>query len=406
MKRIYGLAILLGLVLVACHPSPDTNVNNPAGGLWLSQAELNTLGAVPSYVVTNANKTINNTDGAEIICSNDFNNSQNVLAAGIVAAKNDSAAARTAVRNAIADVIGSEDSCSDNRQLGISRKLPGYVWGADLANLRVVDPTLNNQFSDWIWYLLNVNDGQSGCGTTGGDGGPGIIGCHLHRSHNWGTVAGVARVVGNHYIAVNDPDQAHRERSVGDVIFRADRTDAKRVVQGQFDTSVYNGFGDRHADNKHACVPSTFASSGEPVNGPGECPKGSLGLSWDGGIPEDLDRGTRTPGTCTGTIDGHAWGAGNYATGEIYALYRFHKTRHEDDDANAIRAWANDGGERVLSFFNRLSFACGKAGNYPEGDDQPWPFLVNNLYGTAYPEDSASATGKVYSYTDYMPQMP
>lgn len=408
MKRITCLVVaILGLALVGCHPVPDTNPANPAAGLWLSRAELDTLGAVPSYITSEANQTINNTDGAEILCGNDPNNSQHVLAAGIVAAKNNSAAARTAVRNAIADVIGSEDGgpCTDTRQLGISRKLPGYVWAADLINLPQRDPTLNGQFTDWLWYLVNNNSGESECGSTGGPGGPGIIGCHLARSHNWGTVAGVARIVADSYMGFNDPQSADRTRALNDVGFRGDRVDAQRVVKGQTDATTYNGFDDRHEPQKHACVPNDFDTPGGPPVNPFPCdvpPAG--GIDWNGGIPEDLDRGTRTPGTCSGTIDGHAFGAGNYFTGEIYALWRFHKIRHDDDQAAEIRDWSAGAGNRVMAFFDRLRINCGATGNYPVDDDQPWPFLANKLYGSNFPTGDPGATGKVYSFTNYLPQ--
>lgn len=409
IRRTTVVLVLVAITaLVACHPVPDTNPANPAAGLWLSRAELDTLGAVPSYVVSEANQTINNTDGAEILCGNDPNNSQHVLAAGIVAAKNNNATARTAVRNAIADVIGSEDGgpCTDTRQLGISRKLPGYVWGADLINLPQRDPTLNAQFTDWLWYLVNNNSGESECGSSGGPGGPGIIGCHLARTHNWGMVAGVARIVADSYMAVNDPQATDRTRAQNDLGFRADRTDARRVLLGQTgDLSAYNGWTDRSSNQPHACNPSTFATNGPPVNpGPPCDPPPAGGIDWNGGIPEDLDRGTRTPGTCSGTIDGHAFGAGNYHTGEVYAMWRWHKIHHEDSQADDIKNAGFGSGARVLGFFQRLRSSCGASGNYPTGDDQPWPFLVNKLYGGSAPTDDPGATGKVYSFTDYLPQ--
>ncbi|MEP6995784.1 MAG: hypothetical protein ABI968_14775, partial [Acidobacteriota bacterium] len=156
-------------------------------GIWISAAELDLLptsGAAWNALVTAASATP--IAGNATLIDQDSVHSRNTMAAALYAARTNSAAARTKVRDAIRLVKGTELSSelTSNRLLQLGRNLPGYVIAADLIDLKAFDPTFDAQFRVWIGALrTKVFSGHFQT----------IANADEHDAANWGAYDGAAR---------------------------------------------------------------------------------------------------------------------------------------------------------------------------------------------------------------------
>ncbi len=282
----------------------------------------------------------------------DLNSQHDVytLAGALYYARTGDATIRAKTANAIMSSIGTENG-GDGRTLAPSRNLVSYVIAADIINLHEYDATKDAQWRTFISAIRNhVFDGRT------------IITTHNERPNNWGTHAGATRVAIDRYI--------------GDT---ADLQKAAMVFKGWLgDRTSYAGF-------KYGELDWQFDAS-KPV---GINPKGAIkdGHNIDGVLPDDQRRGcTFTWPPCK---ENYVWEALQGASVQALLLQRAGYPVFDWQDKALYRAVAWE--------YNINGFA-------PSGDDVFIPWIINKKYGTSFAVVSPVATGKNFSYTDWLYQ--
>ena len=261
MTRISLRTFLLTMTLVACGqnmpgpaavttPGPETAT---ADGVWISHNELIAL-PLNSAAWSALERQARQPCGGADLANQDSNANVCVLAKALAFARTGTASYQTGVIGALSEV--ADTGGYRGRALSLGRELAAYVIAADVINLSVVDPPLDQRFRSAIARLL----------TTGTSDGPGnLVECHENRPNNWGTNCGASRAAVLSYLR----DSAGLAR-------------VAQVFQGWLgNRSAYAGF--EFGDLSWQCN----ATAPVAINPPG-CARD--GKSIDGVLPDDQRR--------------------------------------------------------------------------------------------------------------------
>lgn len=243
------------------------------------------------------------------------------------------------IHQALARVPGTEGADT----LALGRNLASVVLAADLVGYR--DPG----FAAWLRDVMRTK--------LSGDT---LISTHEDRPNNWGTHAGASRVAADLYL--------------GDT---ADLGRAAAVFRGWLgERSVYAGFNYGDLDWQ--------ADDDRPV---GINPAGASidGHSVDGVLPDDQRRagGFQWPPP----QENYVYEALQGALLQAELLFRAGYPAY---------AWSNQALLRAYSWLQ------GPAGYPAEGDDTWQMHLVNARYGTGFPAQVPSRSGKNFGFTDWL----
>jgi hypothetical protein len=234
--------------------------------------------------------------------------------------------------------------------LALGRELGAYVISADLIDLQSFNPTLDARFRTTLMALRTIY--TPGAASS-------IIDCHERRPSNWGSHCGATRIAIAAYL--------------GDT---ADLARAAQVFKGYLgDRAAYSGF--EYGDLSWQCDPT------RPVGiNPVGCVKN--GLSLDGVLPDDQRRG----GTFTTSPpqENYVWEAMQGLVAQAVMLERAGYAPFEWSDRALLRAarWLHD------------------VNGFPAVGDDTWqPPVLNDAYGTSFPEQIPSRAGKNVGWTDW-----
>lgn len=324
---------------------------NPSAGILVSAAELARLPT--SGAAWTAMKAVADGDlGTAKISDQDNKHNARTLAVALVYARTGVGSYREKARAAIMSAIGTEVG---GRVLALGRNLGGYVFAADLIDLKAYSPSDDARFRTWLAAVRTANIGGHGRWYA-------LTQTHEDTANNWGTFAGASRLAASLYL--------------GDT---ADVQRAAKVFQGWLgDRSAYAGF------SKTAGYNATWAcddGSWVPVN-----PSCALsGINVDGALVEDVSRGgglAMPPGSSGMS---YSWEAlqGVFVQAEL--LYR---QGHPSFD------WSNKALLRAMGFMQR-------AGWNPTGVARYLPWMANARYGTSFPT-TAAGYGRLMGYTDWL----
>ena len=270
-----------------------------------------------------------------------------VMAAALVATRLNDNNYRAKVYTGLTVVV-SGNTESGARALALGRELGGCVAAADIANLKVNNPSLDAAFRTKIKALLTFP-------TTGGPAN--LLICESDRPNNWGNHCGATVLAVDRYLG----DAAGVARVA--VIF-----------QGWLgDRTAYAGF--RYGDLWWQSNPSA------PV---GINPVGGViqGHSVDGAEPEEMRRvgtGFKWPPEQTD----YAWEGLQGPMAEARMLARA-----------GYPAWgySNQAMLRAVKFLYGIGWS-------PTGDDQWQIWVFNKAYGTTYSTIGAAGHGKAFGWT-------
>lgn len=315
-------------------------------GIWISTDEIAQLpmeGPAWEHLKNAANQAI---DGPDLSDQDDQNNIT-TLAKGLVYARTGETEYSDDVRKAI-EIISVEDTEDGGRTLALGRELLAYVIAADLINLPLLDPDLDQQFRDKLQALLvtKLEDGRT------------LVRTHEERPNNWGTHAGASRAA----VAIYLWDMAELARTA-------------QVFKGWLgDRETYSGF--EYGSKSWQCDQS------RPV---GINPKGCTkdGVTIDGAQPEEMRRGGDF--TWPPEETGYAWEALQGAIVQAEILHRAGYDAWEWQDRALLRA---------VEFLYSIGWE-------PDGDDEWQPWLINQAYGTDFTTVSPARTGKNVGFTDW-----
>ena len=322
-----------------------------AEGIWISAAEL--AGKPMSGSAWDALEAAAEGDlGSPDVGNYNSLHDTRTLAVALVYARAGGAALRVKARDAILAAVGTESTTTQAVQP--CRNLVSYVISADLIDLAAFDPAGDTTFRAWIDAIRYVvwPDGS-------------MIEEDDERANNHGRMCGMSRAA----IAVY----------LGDVV---ELENAARVFAGLLgDTTVYDDFKWKHDL-------SWQHDEAQPV---GINPVGAVkqGLSIDGALPEEMRRGGgfAIPPSPTG----YPWEALQGILVEAVILERAGYPAFEWSDQAILRA---------VQFMERLDNAYPADDWWATGDDTWSPWLVNAVYGTAFPTRPA-AMGKCMGWTDW-----
>jgi len=319
-------------VLASC-AKPGT----AAGGLWLSESELNALptsGPAWDQVRSAASGW---PGGQAVLSSNDSTHDVDTMAAALVAARTDDGALRSRVCATVESLPGAGLS----RALELGRSLPGYVIAADLTGCAIDEPWLRS-------VLTRPLQGHSGGGN--------LLETAQRSANNWGAMARAAVSAAAAFLddgaLLAEMGRAHRE-------YAGEAVSPERLQYT--DTSW-------HAD------PADKAG----INRPGATIGGQ---DVSGVIPEDQRR--------TGEF---AWPppCGNYPfgglQGEVTAAVILDRA-----GAVSFRAGSN-------ALVRAAAWLYGH-GCPATGDDRFVTPLLNRLGGSSFPVDPSAGPGKVAAWS-------
>lgn len=272
-----------------------------------------------------------------------------VLAAALVAVREDDDDLRRDVASAIDDAVDATGEVTD--ALSVARKLVTYVVAADLIHLGDVDPSDDRAFRAWLDEMRHQRSTS--------DAGRSVVSTHEERPNNWGTHAGASRIAAALYLE----DEKDLDR-------------AADVFAGWLgDRDRYAGF--EYGDLSWQCDPARPVA----VN-----PDGCTieGHDVGGVLPDDQ----RRAGDFEWPPDreNYVWEALQGAVVQAELLHRAGYDAWEWGDQALVRAmtWLHE------------------EADYPaEGDDTWIPWLVNRGTGTRFPAITPSEPGKNLGYTDW-----
>lgn len=307
---------------------------SPTQGIFISPQEiaaLPTMGPAWENLQEWAEKDVSSPDLSD---QNDQTDAA-VLARALIYVRTGEEGVREEVVDAIMKAIGTEDG---GRTLALGRNLAAYIIAADLVGL---DATDDARFRDWLDAVRYEElDGRT------------LITTHEERPNNWGTHAGVPRIAAALYLN----DEAELER-------------AARVFQGW--TGVREAYGDFEYDEDLSwhCDPLRPVPVNPTCNIEGH-PAGGV-------LPDDQRRGG--PFSWPAPHENYVWEALQGATAQAYLLERAGYPAFSWGDQALLRSarWLHD------------------VSDFPaDGDDTGTPWLLNSVYGTAFPAESPARPGK------------
>lgn len=320
--------------------APPTATSAPSqppsqsAGIWISPAEiaaLPTSGRGWEAVLSWAQQS---SSSPNISDQNDQTDAV-VVAKALVYVRTGDTAYREQVVAAIRQAMGTEDG---GKSLPLSRNLAGYVIAAGLVGLSGAD---DEAFRSWLSAVRHENlDGRT------------LISTHEVRPNNWGTHAGVSRIAAAIYLG--DTQDLQR---------------AAAVFRGWLgDRSAYAGFSYGELDWQ--------ANPSQPV---GVNPAGATiqGHNVDGVLPDDQRRSGGF--TWPPPQENYAWEALQGAVAQARMLSRQGFDAFNWSDRALLRA--------VTWLHEQASFPA-------TGDDGSTPWLINGVYGTAFPAPNNARPGK------------
>jgi hypothetical protein len=307
---------------------------------------LPTLGAAWNDVLSAADAAA----GSPTVCDQDSNNNVWVLAKALVYARTGIESYRTAVRQNVMGVIGTEDG-SSCRTLALGRELAAYVIAADLVGLTSSEDAT---FRSWLQAVRTeelAGDNRS------------LVECHEARANNWGTACGASRAAASAYLG----DRVDLDRTA--LVFRGYLGDRNAYAGFSFGSDL-----SWHLDPDNP----------RPVN-----PAGAIkqGVSIDGALPDDMRRGGSFTTGCPVQTN-YPWGALQGVATQAEILYR------QGYDA---WTWEGQAEQRAVRYLFDLDARCGDWA--ATGDDLFIPWIINHVYGTAFPTTSAAGFGKIMGWT-------
>lgn len=323
----------------------------PGSGIWISQAEilaLPTSGAAWNDMKTNADANA----GAPTVCDGTSNNNVLVLAKALVYARTGVEGYRTAVRQDVMGIIGTEDGATCE-SLALGRELAAYVISADLVGLSATEDVTFRAWLTGVRTYVLAGDSRS------------LVQCHEERANNWGTMCGASRAAASAYLG--------------------DRTDLDRAA------TVFKGYlGDR-ATYAGFSFGSDLSWHLDPNNPRGVNPLGAVkqGTNIDGVLPDDMRRGGSFTTGCP-ILTNYPWGALQGIVTQAELLFR------QGYDA---WNWENQAERRAVQYLFDLDARCG--GWAADGDDLFIAWVINHVYGTSFPAVSPAGYGKVMAWTDW-----
>jgi len=333
-------------------PSATSTATPPsAPGLWISRAEVLAL-PMSGVPWTTLLSFANASPGTPTVCDQDSDNNVLVLAKALVYARTSTESYRTAVRQNVMAIIGTEDG-STCRTLALGRELAAYVIAADLVGLTATE---NATFRSWLSAVRTqvlAGDGRS------------LVSCHEDRPNNWGAMCGASRAAASAYLG--------------------DTTDLARTAQ------VFKGYlGDR-ASYAGFDWGSDLSWHVDAANPRGINPLGAVkqGTDIDGALPDDMRRGGPFTTACPAQT-GYPWEA---LQGVVTQAEILHRRGHD------AWSWQNQAIRRAIAYLRGLDQRCG--GWWATGDDEMTPWIVNHVYGTSFPAVAPADYGKVMGWTDW-----
>jgi hypothetical protein len=352
--------LLLALLALACGeghdaasaptpvaPSVPAETSGSSAGLWIGREEL-ARQPVDGPAWRRLESAARSKCGIPRL--DDQNDQANVcvMAKALVATRTDNPALRAEVIEALRALVQSGGYTG--RALALGRELIAYVIAADVIDLRMHDPTLDNAFRDRIASLVTTP-------TT--DGPRNLVDCHERRPNNWGTHCGASRAA----VAAYLDDQADLNRVA--LVFRG--------YLG--DRASYAGF--QFGDLSWQCDPD------RPVGiNPVDCVKN--GHPIDGVMPDDQRRsgGFKWPPP----PERYVYGALQGALAQAVILQRA--------GYDAFN-WEHQALRRAFEWLHTHA-------DYPaEGDDTWQPHVVNRFYGTTFPAPIPARPGKNVGWSDW-----
>lgn len=342
--------------------TPPRRVEEPVSdGIWISAAELSALpmqGEAWEQLLDTADGPLDEPNIAGL----DANHDVQTLAVALVYARTGESDYRDKAAQAIRATMGTEytgllngpGSSQGATAESLGRNLAAYVIAADLIALEEHDATLDAEFSAWISRLL-YEQWEDGSVATVAERSAGSVGRTAGASH-----AAVAAYL---------QDAAELEY-------------AARMFKGFLgDRQTYAGF-------RYGSDLSWQLIRLRPV---GVNPAGARkdGFDIDGALPEDMRRGCsfQVP-PCPTTSP---WGSLQGIVVEANILHR------QGYDA---WNWENRAVLRAVQFLHRLQQIYPQAQWWATGDDRWIPWIINVVYGTAFPTEGARR-GKNMGWTDW-----
>lgn len=338
----------LYLPLVAQQPTPK-----PATDIWVSREALKQLPTTgPAWAQLKARA--DEAAGAPNLSDQDSDVGIRVLAKALVFARTGQEHYRTEVRAAL-EVITFGNTEDGGRTLALGRGLLAYVIAADLIDLHNYNPALDNEFRGKLRGLLTK--------PLEGWGSPRTLQeTHELRPNNWGTNAGASRIA----VALYLGDKVELARSA-------------RVFQGYLgDLAAYNQF--EYADDL-SWHPDPARPLG--VNPPGASKDGH---SIDGALPEEMRRGG--PFQWPPLPTNYPWAALQGSVVQAALLQRAGYPAWE---------WQNKAMRRSVQFLYTIGWPA-------QGDDEWIMPLINCVYHTNFPVETAARPGKIMGWTDWTHQ--
>lgn len=329
---------------VTPEPVPTWQAQRPYIGIWISEEELIRLplsGTAWNNLKTAADQELDDPDISDLNDSTDVY----VLAKALVYARTGQMQYRQETIEAIEEVMGTEEG---SETLALGRNLVSYIIAADLINLPVADPPLNEQFRTWLRQLLTakMDDGRS------------LQETHETRPNNWGTHAGASRAA----IALYLGDVAELEQTA--LVFRG----------WLGDWSAYSGFEYGRLDWQ-----------ADPDNPVGINPSGAVieGHDVGGALPEEMRRGGRFRWPPRKT--GYAWEGlqGALVLAEMLSRAGY-----------SAWHWEEQALLRAVEFLYALDWPA-------EGDDLWQVWLINQAYDADFPVSTPERPGKNMGWTDW-----
>lgn len=326
-------------------------------GIWISRAEIMAL-PMSGAAWTKVKAAADQNAGTPVLSNQDQNNNVLVLAKALVFARTSVESYRTQVRQ---NCMAAIDTELGGRTLALGRELAAYVIAADLVGLEPSSeaPTFR------AWLVRTLNEDLSGMT---------LISTHEDRPNNWGTHAGASRAAVAAYLA-KSPELS--QAALG----RAELERTAKVFKGWLgDRTAYAGFS--YGDLSW----QVDASKPVGVNAVGATKNGQ---NIDGALPDDMRRGCSF--AWPPCFTDYAWEALQGATVQAELLHRA-----------GFDAWNWEGKAllRAAQFLQRLDVAFG--GWWAQGDDTWNPWLVNHVYGSNLPRDTAGTNpGKNLGFTDW-----
>ncbi len=258
------------------------------------------------------------------------------MSKAIVYARTGMASYRTEVIDACMQAIGTEDG---GRTLALGRNLAAFVIAADLVGL---PPEEDARFRAWLRTVRS----EDLSGRT-------LISTHQDRPNNWGTHAGASRAA----VAV----------------YLGDTEDLEKAAQ------VFKGYlGDRTAYKDFKYGELSWQS--DPAHPVGVNPAGATiqGHNVDGVLPDDQRRAGVF--TWPPPQENYVYEA---MQGALLQAVILDRAGYDD-----VWEWEDKALLRVFTWLHDVAA-------FPAGGDDSWqPFIINRHYGTSFPTQETSRSGK------------